>query len=114
MALLLGCYIVARDRALRGQPAATWHGWSREALSGWPTYLRCARGSACFVQHKRSNMTWAGDARCLQPSHGGHAGTCTPACLPLSRPLHKLVLLSPGLQVCAAIRDHAVLRVVDL
>ena len=40
MAVLLGCYIAVRDRGLRGQPTATWHGWGMEALQGWPTYLR--------------------------------------------------------------------------
>lgn len=41
MAILLGGYIIVRDAALRGLPNATWHGWSMEALRGWPTYLRC-------------------------------------------------------------------------
>ncbi len=40
MAAMLGGYILVRDRRLRGQEQATWHGWSAEALHGWPTYLR--------------------------------------------------------------------------
>lgn len=40
MALLLGGYIAWRDWSLRGLPHATWHGWSRDALRGWGTYLR--------------------------------------------------------------------------
>ena len=44
MALLLGGYILVRDRAARGQPTATWHGWSADALKGWPTYMRWAVG----------------------------------------------------------------------
>ncbi|KAL4858417.1 Protein DETOXIFICATION 1 [Chlorella vulgaris] len=39
MAALLGAYILLRDAQLRGRELATWHGWSREALSGWSKYL---------------------------------------------------------------------------
>ncbi|PRW56780.1 DETOXIFICATION 16-like [Chlorella sorokiniana] len=49
MAALLGCYTAVRDRALRGQPTATWHGWSSEALRGWPTYLRFALPSVVMI-----------------------------------------------------------------
>lgn len=37
---MLGGYIIVRDSRLRGQPHATWHGWSRDAFQGWWTYLR--------------------------------------------------------------------------
>lgn len=41
MAALLGLHCVVRDATvLRGLPHATWHGWSGEALRGWPAYLR--------------------------------------------------------------------------
>lgn len=46
MAALLGLYCVVRDAGLRGLPHSTWHGWSMDALHGWPAYLRC--GAACW------------------------------------------------------------------
>ncbi|KAL4443788.1 hypothetical protein ABPG75_011525 [Micractinium tetrahymenae] len=50
MAALLGLYCVARDAAvLRGLPHATWHGWSMDALRGWPSYLRFALPSVAMI-----------------------------------------------------------------
>lgn len=49
MAALLGGYIVLRDHQIKGQPYATWHGWSSEALQGWLAYLRFALPSVLMV-----------------------------------------------------------------
>ncbi|KAL4442008.1 hypothetical protein ABPG77_011269, partial [Micractinium sp. CCAP 211/92] len=49
MAGLLGLYCVVRDAALRGQPHATWHGWSMDALRGWPAYLRFGVPSVAMI-----------------------------------------------------------------
>lgn len=115
MAALLGCYVVARDRGLRGQPIATWHGWSSEALKGWPNYLRQVkaagvRGSGpaarlcgcanwgrltCWSCWKLLPASWAG-VRLPRPSLA-HEHQC---------------LRSP--QVRAAVRHHALRGMVDV
>ena len=49
MVAALGAYIILRDRRLRGQPQATWGGWSRDALRGWGEYLRYGLPSVFMI-----------------------------------------------------------------
>lgn len=43
------CYVVVRDTYLVGNPEQTWHGLSKEALSGWGQYLGLALPSCGMV-----------------------------------------------------------------
>eukprot|EP00887_Chlorella_sp_A99_P002392 scaffold10.g2392.t1 len=49
MAAGLGCIIAVRDWLLRGEPRATWHGWSADALRGWGEYARFALPSVVMI-----------------------------------------------------------------
>lgn len=49
LAILLGAYCVARDRLLHGTTAATWHGFSAKAWTGWGQYCRFALPSVAML-----------------------------------------------------------------
>lgn len=51
LAMLVGLagYATWRARRLAGSEVQTWHGWSREALSGWPAFLRLGVPSAVMT-----------------------------------------------------------------
>jgi multidrug resistance protein, MATE family len=48
LVVLLFC-AARRETALKGGPEQAWHGWTKEALSGWGIYLRLAWPSTAMV-----------------------------------------------------------------